>query len=87
MPVFDFQEILIIQRHNSTTGPLDNLYDYCKSKYDLADGTVQILDFGELISLEEACNLIIDFSESLEQAEKRLKHFKESKSAYLSEMY
>lgn len=86
MPLFNSQEILVIERHNSIAGPLDNLYDYCKSKCN-PDGTVQILDFDEFISLEKACQLIIDFSESLEQAEERLKRFKESKYAYLSEIH
>lgn len=52
----DFKEYLKVQRHSNVFGC--NLYDYCITQEDLADGTFKILDFKFLCSIEKVEEII-----------------------------
>lgn len=58
----DFKETLNIQRSNNQFGELTDSYDYAKVQQDLASDTFKVLNFGERITLGEACALIDEFS-------------------------
>lgn len=64
--IYDFQDELIIRRHSDNFGKPSFLpyYDFCLSTTDLADGTVEIKDYGYEVSLHEVIKQICDFGGS-----------------------
>ena len=63
MPVFDFREELHIERCKDHFGKPSFFpyYNYCRTKTDLSNNTVQIIDFGERVGIGDACKLIAEF--------------------------
>lgn len=56
----DFKEYLKVQRHSSAFGC--NLYDYCITQEDLADGTFKILKFEFLLPIEKVEKVIDEWA-------------------------
>jgi len=65
----DFREELYIERCTDKFGKPSwfPLYSWCHTKTDLADGTVEIIDFGLEDSIDVICKQIVGF-ESTEQS-------------------
>jgi hypothetical protein len=59
----DFREELRVVRCTDQTGKPVFIprYNWCRTKTDLADGTVEIVDFGEYESIGKICQVIDDF--------------------------
>ena len=59
----DFREELHVSRSKDQFGKSSYFpqYDWCHTKTDLADGTVQVISWGERDSIGMICQLIDDF--------------------------
>ena len=73
----DFIEELHIERNTDKYGTPTLTYNYCHTKTDLTDDTVQVIDFGEDITIGEACSLITSVSTncSMIELKQRIKNF------------
>ncbi len=61
--VYDFREEIHVERCKDQFGKVSFFpyYNWCHTKTDLADNTVQVIDFGEKDEIGKICQLISDF--------------------------
>lgn len=84
----DFKETLNIHRSTNQFGELTDGYNYAKTQQDLASNTFKVLNFGEKITLGEACTLIDEFSsKSFDERKALIKRLVDNNKITIEEEY
>ena len=85
----DFREELHVERCKKNDGrpSFFPYYDWCHTKTDLADGTVEIIDFGSDDPIDVICKQIVDFESTEQFVKLGIRAFLESDRYYSSDEY
>lgn len=85
----DFREELHVERCKKKDGSPSFLpyYDWCHTKTDLADGTVEIIDFGSDDPIDVICKQIVDFESTEQSIKLGIRAFLESDRYYSNDEY
>lgn len=85
----DFREELHVARSTDVFGipSFFPYYDWCHTKLDLADNTVEIIDWGENDNIGKICQLICDFESTEQSVKLGIRAFLESDRYYSEDEY
>lgn len=85
----DFREELHIERCTNKFGKPSFLpyYNWCHTKTDLADDTVEIIDFGLDDPIDVICKQIVNFESTEQSIKLGIRVFLESDRYYSSDEY
>lgn len=85
----DFREELHVERCKKNDGSPSFIpcYDWCHTKTDLADNTVEIIDFGLYDTIDVICKQIVDFESTEQSIKLGIRAFLESDRYYSEDEY